>query len=179
MTVKITKPEINVREKLNELDFAKLPFQKMPSGSVVQQKVVIRQADVSTGANTSDVDLMAFKFKPKFAGSRLEFFMNLSVGAHANMSLMFKLVNSTTGAELERTGTHINGDTNTDAMNTRFSWYHLHDPQDTEEYTYQLKGRKITGAAGTVWFHTYGASNSSFFGVREIKDGAIVSTTSL
>lgn len=179
MTVKITKPQINVREKLNELDFAKLPLQKMPAGSVVQQKVVRRKTDVSTGSNTSAVNIMAFKFKPKFEGSRLEFFMNLSVGAHANMSLIFKLVNSTTGAELERTGTHVNGDTNTDAMNTRFSWYHLHDPQDTEEYTYQLQGQKITSANGTVWFHTYGASTTSFFGVREIKDGAIVSTTSL
>lgn len=36
MTVNITKPAINLREKLSELDFAKLPFQKMPAGSVVQ-----------------------------------------------------------------------------------------------------------------------------------------------
>ena len=40
MTVKITKPEINVREKLAELDYAKVPFQKMPSGSVVQVQQV-------------------------------------------------------------------------------------------------------------------------------------------
>ena len=36
MTVKITKPEINVREKLNELDYGRVPYHKMPAGSVVQ-----------------------------------------------------------------------------------------------------------------------------------------------
>lgn len=179
MTVNISKPEINIREKLTDLDFSVLPYEKMPGGSVIQQKVVTRKSDVSTSSNVSAVNVLALKFKPKFADSRLEFFTNLSVGAHANMSLMFKIINSTTGAELERTGTHINGDTNTDALNTRFAWYHLHDPQDTEEYTYQLQGQKITSASGTVWFHTYGGSTTSFFGVREIRNGAIVSTTSL
>jgi hypothetical protein len=36
MTIKVSKPEINIREKLNDLDFDKLPFQKMPAGSVLQ-----------------------------------------------------------------------------------------------------------------------------------------------
>jgi len=36
MSIKVTKPSINIREKLNELDFDKVPFQKMPAGSVLQ-----------------------------------------------------------------------------------------------------------------------------------------------
>ena len=36
MTIKVSKPAINIRERLNELDFDKVPFQKMPAGSVVQ-----------------------------------------------------------------------------------------------------------------------------------------------
>jgi hypothetical protein len=36
MTIKVTKPEINIREKLSDLDFDKVPFQKMPAGSVLQ-----------------------------------------------------------------------------------------------------------------------------------------------
>ena len=35
MTVNVTKPAINIREKLAELDFDRVPFQKMPAGSVV------------------------------------------------------------------------------------------------------------------------------------------------
>ena len=38
MTIKVSKPSINLREKLSELDFDKVPFQKMPAGSVLQVK---------------------------------------------------------------------------------------------------------------------------------------------
>ena len=36
MTVRITKPEFNLREKLTELDYSRVPYEKMPAGSVVQ-----------------------------------------------------------------------------------------------------------------------------------------------
>ena len=36
MTVRISKPEFNLRDKLTELDYGQVPLQKMPSGSVLQ-----------------------------------------------------------------------------------------------------------------------------------------------
>ena len=36
MTVRAHKPEFNFREKLKELDYARLPYEKMPAGSVIQ-----------------------------------------------------------------------------------------------------------------------------------------------
>ena len=36
MVVKVSKPEINVREKLEELDYGQVPYHKMPAGSVIQ-----------------------------------------------------------------------------------------------------------------------------------------------
>ena len=39
MVVRITKPEFNLREKLTELDYGRVPFQKMPAGSLVQTVV--------------------------------------------------------------------------------------------------------------------------------------------
>ena len=50
MTVNISKPTINIREKLSELDFAKVPFQKMPSGSVLQ---VVTGTRTTTSSTTS------------------------------------------------------------------------------------------------------------------------------
>ena len=172
MTVKITKPEVNIREKLIELDYDKVPYDKMPDGSVIQQKIVQRSSDVSTTASAVFIDVLGFKFAPKFADSRLEFFANLSVGAHANVGLQLRIVEitSTPDIELERTGWHFNGDTNADALDTRFSWMHMHDPNSTELRHYKLQGYK-NGTSGTVWFHTYGTSATSFFGVREIKGG--------
>ena len=36
MTVRITKPEFNLREKISELDFDRVPYHKMPAGTVIQ-----------------------------------------------------------------------------------------------------------------------------------------------
>lgn len=172
MTLKIVKPEINIREKLTELDYDRLPYDKMPDGSIIQQKIVQRRSDISTTVSATFVDVLGFKFAPKFADSRLEFFTNLSMGAHANVGVLLRIVDVTSNPdiELERTGWHFNGDTNSDALDTRFSWMHMHDANSTELRHYKLQGYK-NSTSGTVWFHTYGVSATSFFGVREIKGG--------
>ena len=36
MTVYANKPAFNVREKLKEIDYGKVPYHKMPAGSVIQ-----------------------------------------------------------------------------------------------------------------------------------------------
>ena len=36
MTVRVSKPKFNLREKLNELDYDQVPYEKMPVGSVIQ-----------------------------------------------------------------------------------------------------------------------------------------------
>ena len=36
MTVRVSKPEFNLREKITELDYDRVPFQKMPVGGIVQ-----------------------------------------------------------------------------------------------------------------------------------------------
>ena len=39
MVVRVERPEFNLRSKLNEVDFSKLPYEKFPIGSVVQTVV--------------------------------------------------------------------------------------------------------------------------------------------
>ena len=36
MTVRVSEPKFNLREKLTELDFDRVPYEKMPAGSVIQ-----------------------------------------------------------------------------------------------------------------------------------------------
>ena len=36
MTVRVSKPEFNLREKLSELDYSQVPYEKMPAGSIIQ-----------------------------------------------------------------------------------------------------------------------------------------------
>tara|TARA_B100000212_G_scaffold284022_1_gene224264 strand:- start:414 stop:1013 length:600 start_codon:yes stop_codon:yes gene_type:complete len=74
MTVRITKPEFNLRDRLSELEFKKLPYHKIPDGSVCQRS--FHFAPNSGGAenettSTSFTDASYFKpyFKPRFVDS--------------------------------------------------------------------------------------------------------------
>jgi hypothetical protein len=60
MTIKVSKPAINIREKLNELAFDKVPFQKMPAGGVVQVVQATTGTQVVNSTNTfADTGLTA------------------------------------------------------------------------------------------------------------------------
>ena len=69
MTVRAHKPEFNFREKLKELDYARLPYEKMPAGSVIQTKIVTRTSDLSTTTANSYTSILDMEFTPLFANS--------------------------------------------------------------------------------------------------------------
>ena len=71
MTVRITKPEFNLRDKLNHLDFDRVPYQKMPAGSFIQ--IVTGETDSqfnSTSSSYVNVGLSA-TISPKFSSSKI------------------------------------------------------------------------------------------------------------
>ena len=71
MAINVTKPSVNLREKLNELDYDKVPFQKMPAGSVVQYASSSTGTSISTTSTTevdSGVDII---FTPRLANSKV------------------------------------------------------------------------------------------------------------
>ena len=37
MTIYVEKPAFNLRSKLNELDYSRVPYEKMPAGTIIQQ----------------------------------------------------------------------------------------------------------------------------------------------
>ena len=71
MTVRITKPEFNLRDKLNHLDFDRVSYQKMPAGSFIQ--IVTGETDSqfnSTSSSYVNVGLSA-TISPKFNTSKI------------------------------------------------------------------------------------------------------------
>ena len=50
MTIRISKPEFNLREKLNELDYSRVPYEKMPAGSIIQIHQVQRATQLTLTA---------------------------------------------------------------------------------------------------------------------------------
>ena len=80
MTVRIDKPAFNLRSKLNDLDFGQVPYEKMPSGSVIQVKQTYSTAQTVYGATTSATEVFGVDISPK---SRTSSFL---VTAHVSYS---------------------------------------------------------------------------------------------
>ena len=71
--VNVTKEEFNFREKLTRLDTEKIPYEKMPVGSViqVQQSHLYGSGQVTTTSGSFQDSGLFIDFHPKFANSRL------------------------------------------------------------------------------------------------------------
>ena len=72
MTTVTTHPNINIREKLNELDYRYVPYDKMPPGSIIQNASVSMGTSYSTSSTSyvdSGVDIF---FSPKFTNSKIQ-----------------------------------------------------------------------------------------------------------
>ena len=69
MTVRVTKPEFNLREKLSELDYSRVPYEKMPAGSVIQAKQTYSTATTVYGATTSATEVFGVDISPKSRNS--------------------------------------------------------------------------------------------------------------
>ena len=104
MTVRISKPEFNLREKLTELDYGQVPFQKMPAGSVVQTVVNYPESEVvvkahapgnsNVFAETPDGQYRT-TIHPMFADSLLLLDLTFLFGGNNNSSISgFKFMQS-------------------------------------------------------------------------------------
>jgi hypothetical protein len=69
MAINITKPEIIVRDKLNQID-ANVSAEKMPAGSIVQTKF-LRNSNTFDSTVNGYVTYQTMDFAPKFANSLL------------------------------------------------------------------------------------------------------------
>ena len=80
MTVRANKPAFSIREKLKELDYAHVPYDKMPAGSVIQ--VVTKEvanATFSTSTNGINVTNWYIDVSPKRENSLFHYETNWTV----------------------------------------------------------------------------------------------------
>ncbi len=77
MTVRVNKPEFNLREKLSELDYGHVPYDKIPDGVAIQ--TVVEQYRIGGAVNEHETSSSTYQptyFKvtisPKFVNSLIE-----------------------------------------------------------------------------------------------------------
>ena len=97
MTVNVTKPAINLREKLSELEFDRVPFQKMPAGSVLQVVQTVKTSNFSTTSG-SYVDITGYSatITPSSTSSKILVISNFFAGSDAHPYPKFQLLRNST-----------------------------------------------------------------------------------
>lgn len=72
MTIRVSKPEFNLREKLTELDYSRVPYEKMPAGSVVQVAFnSLYGSAVGTTSQTFQDSGLFVDISPRFVTSKI------------------------------------------------------------------------------------------------------------
>lgn len=69
MPAKLTKPEFNFRDKLEELDYYKVPYQKMPPGSIIQVNHHFSTSQETIGTKNTAYEMFGIDVHPKFRTS--------------------------------------------------------------------------------------------------------------
>tara|TARA_B100001057_G_scaffold248732_1_gene248949 strand:+ start:1560 stop:2072 length:513 start_codon:yes stop_codon:yes gene_type:complete len=106
MSIKVSKSEFNLRDKLNELD-GKVPYEKMPSGSVIQVAYAETRTQQHASSNSYvDAANMFVDISPRFSSSKMLITVH-TVGQIGGNRARFDIHKSTTNSRISR---HSNDD---------------------------------------------------------------------
>ena len=151
MVVRITKPEFNLREKLSELDYSRVPYEKMPAGSIIQfkQKVITDRYSESVPPSNSGPYgniVSSETISPRFNTSKILIMLNLNVGAsndgnlsvtlHRNGTLISDAIGPSVGSRTAVTATDFTSST---SRQTQIISNFLDSPASTDEQSYGFR----------------------------------------
>jgi len=169
MTVYVEKPEFNLRSKLNELDYDRIPYEKMPSGTIIQYVLAPASqisARYTTASATPQNTGIYIEIAPKFVNSHI-YIEGVLANYHNNNGYCYnRLKNATSGQWVTDNGTD---NTWVYASGNNTGWYanpiQFRDaPGSIEKQTYQIWG--YTGGSLAYW----GWSQSPASGTRNFNN---------
>lgn len=163
MTVRANKPEFNIREKLKSLDYAHVPHEKMPAGSIIQVKQSLNNTLHSiNNSSFAAVSGLTVDISPRFASSKILITLNLLVETRSS---------SIVAVELTRGGSSLftnEGGYRGSASNGGYiTITYLDSPATTSAVTYGVQTRSSNGAYAINNYIGSGPANS-FITVMEV-----------
>ena len=178
MTLRISKPSFNIREKINEMD-GEIPRHKMPAGSIIQvvQGKLTTQTESTAGTGVNvDVGLYVSmsphykdskvlveldSFPCRIRGSSTTFFISLERKIGYNGTWRTHIV----------TGEYTYYISGSDEFNDGFNY--LDSPGTTERVGYRITTEKTSGGSNIAYNHNAaggrGAHNYATLTLMEIK----------
>jgi hypothetical protein len=165
MTVRANKPAFSIREKLKELDYSHVPYDKMPAGSVIQYATVDSSSNISSSSasyvNLSNASLI---FSPKLSNSKLLITFTGSlrntVTGNGRARVPFRLVRSgtaLTGYNFNEALQIRNANFNSSSVefNIPFLFEVIDNPKTTESLTYTWQFQSTDSAYVDMGGSTY------------------------
>ena len=160
MVVRVEKAAFNLRDKLTELDYGHVPYEKMPPGAVIQHVYITATGNLTT-TNSSWTDLSwSVSISPRFSNSLIL----------VELSALGQQPNTTTGVScvtIYRNNETNLGDTSSSDMGlsavgefsasggvyvTSPQTFFVYDkPNTTANTSYNLWGRRQATGAGTAY----------------------------
>ena len=152
MAVRVNKSSFNIREKLSELDYGHVPYDKMPAGSVIQ--VVKNDYDpgwISTSSTSYVTSNVSLSITPKKANSLILLDYRIPM-SHTPVS------GTALASAIYKNGTILNNVTNyqqgyirsDDGMYTSFTIQDSDFPNSLETQTYEIYFKNGDSTSGTV-----------------------------
>ncbi len=164
MTVRITKPEFNLREKLTELDYGRVPYEKMPAGSIIQ----VQQSSFSTYSTFNNSSFSAISgftvdISPRFVSSKILITLNLLLEVRSASIVAIELTRGGSSLFTNTGGLRAN-----ESANGGYTTYsYLDSPNSIDTLTY---GVQTYSSNGDYTFNNYlgGGPANSFLTVMEV-----------
>ena len=175
MTINVSKPEFNLRDKLNQLDYGHVPYEKMPAGSIIQYNYDTGTGSHFTTTSGSWTNLnWSVSICPRFANSLI--LVELSaIGQQPNtvhgVSAVTIFRNNTTNigdTSNANFGLSVVGDIGSSGgiyITVPQTFFVFDKPNTTANTTYNLYGRTSNG--GTAYCVHSGVTRT--LSVKEIK----------
>ena len=156
MAVRVSKPEFNLRNKLSELEFFKLPYHKIPDGSVCQRRYYFLPDEggaenETTSTSFADASYFIHTFTPRFVDSliMIEWTLNIKRNKNDSRYHTIRLVRvnpdgTTVNIEYDGSGLFFEGANNANTLSSQSIYNHIFlreidTPQTIETITYKLQ----------------------------------------
>ena len=178
--VNVTKEEFNFREKLTRLDTEKIPYEKMPVGSViqVQQHHLYGSGQVTTTSSSFQDSGLFIDFHPKFANSRLlvtcEF--NAQSGNQTNSGIRWSIFRNINEAATSSSVNILGNSGSTMSISYHSESGYIHEgtsltiedkPKTIKKVQYRLFFRSHNGSTSVGVARDWGGAHFTVMEVRE------------
>lgn len=158
MSIKVSKSEFNLRDKLNELD-GKVPYENMPSGSVIQVAYTeTRTQQSSSSQSFINANNMFVDISPRFSTSQMIITVHTVAQISGNRA-RFDILKTTTNSGISERISRHSSDNNQDYSISAFEGNNINHsvnftiediPGTTDLIRYQLQFNNTGGSTTYV-----------------------------